>query len=47
MPYDVAAVAWTHILGCRTFNPRVFDAIRAFRLKWTLQAPEKQFTQAE
>ncbi|MEA2390705.1 MAG: hypothetical protein QOK31_814 [Solirubrobacteraceae bacterium] len=47
MPYDVAAVAWTHILGCKTFNPRVFDAIRAFRLKWTLQAPEKGFTQAE
>ncbi len=40
MPYAVAATAWTHILGCKTFNPGVFDAIRAFRLKYTLKAPE-------
>jgi len=40
MPYAVAATAWTHILGCKTFNPGVFDAIRAFRQKYTLKGPE-------
>ena len=40
MPYKVAAVAWTHVLGCKTFNPRVFDAIRAFRKAYTDKAPE-------
>lgn len=40
MPYDVAATAWTHILGCKAFNPKVFDAIRAFRTKYTLKGPE-------
>lgn len=41
MPYEVAAVAWTHILGCNSFNPRVYDAFRAFRDKYRLKAPEK------
>lgn len=40
MPYAVAATAWTHILGCPKFNSRVFDALRAFRAKYTLKAPE-------
>ncbi|UTI64723.1 DUF3105 domain-containing protein [Paraconexibacter antarcticus] len=40
MPYQVAAVAWGHILGCKTMNPRVFDAIRAFRKTYTDKAPE-------
>ena len=40
MPYKVAAVAWTHVLGCKTFNPRIFDAIRAFRKTYTDKAPE-------
>jgi len=40
MPYAVAATAWTHILGCKKFNPKVFDAIRAFRTKYTLKGPE-------
>jgi hypothetical protein len=40
MPYQVAAVAWTHILGCRQFNPRVPDAIRAFKKAYTLKGPE-------
>lgn len=31
MPYAVAAVAWTELLGCRRFNPAVLDAVRAFR----------------
>jgi len=46
MPYAVAATAWGHLLGCDAFNDRIFDAIRAFRTKYTLQAPE-QITQAE
>jgi hypothetical protein len=40
MPYQVAAVAWDHILGCKTMNPKVFDAIRAFRKQYTDKAPE-------
>lgn len=46
MPYAVAATAWGHLLGCTTTSDRMFDAIRAFRTKYTLQAPEK-ITQAE
>lgn len=41
MPYAVAAVAWTHVLGCKTMNNGVFDAVRAFRKQWTDQAPER------
>jgi hypothetical protein len=40
MPYRVAAVAWTHVLGCKTFTPGVYDAFRAFREKYRLKAPE-------
>jgi hypothetical protein len=47
MPYAVAATAWGHVLGCKTFNPRVFDALRAFRLKYTYQGPEFLGTGAE
>lgn len=41
MSDDVAATAWGHLLACATFNARVFDAIRAFRQRYVLQAPEK------
>lgn len=40
MPYAVAATAWTHALLCPTANDKVFDAIRAFRIQYTLKAPE-------
>jgi hypothetical protein len=40
MPFAVAVTAWTHQLGCKTMNPRVFDAIRAFAGRYTDQAPE-------
>jgi hypothetical protein len=40
MPYAVAATAWGHVLGCQTWSPRVFDALRAFRLAHTYQGPE-------
>jgi hypothetical protein len=47
MPYAVAATAWGHVLGCRTFNPKIFDALRDFRLKYTNQGPEQLGTGAE
>jgi hypothetical protein len=40
MPYDVAATAWGHMIGCKTINPRVFDAFRAFRLMYFNKGPE-------
>ena len=40
MPFAVAATAWTHSLGCKTFNPRIFDAIRDFRTTYVDKAPE-------
>lgn len=40
MPYEVAATAWTQLLGCKTMNPQVFDAIRAFRDRFTDKGPE-------
>ena len=47
MPYAVAATAWGHVLGCKTFNPRVFDAFRAFRLTYTNKGPEQLGTGPE
>jgi hypothetical protein len=41
MPYQVAATAWTHLIGCKTVNPKVWDALRAFRVRYTDQAPEQ------
>ncbi|CAN5613266.1 hypothetical protein BH24ACT24_BH24ACT24_03950 [soil metagenome] len=40
MPYEVAAVAWTEVLGCKRSNPQVFDAIRAFKERHRDRAPE-------
>jgi len=40
MPFAVAATAWTQLLGCKTFNPKVFDAMRNFRERYTDLAPE-------
>lgn len=47
MPYAVAAAAWGHVLGCKTFNPRVFDAFRDFRLTYTNLGPEQLGTGPE
>jgi hypothetical protein len=41
MPFAVAAVAWQHYVGCKTFNDKVFDAFRAFRTAFTDKAPEQ------
>jgi hypothetical protein len=30
MPYEIAATAWTEVLGCKKAGPEVFDALRAF-----------------
>jgi hypothetical protein len=41
MPYEVAATAWTHLIGCKRASPQMWDALRAFRLRYTDQAPEQ------
>jgi hypothetical protein len=47
MPYQVAATAWGRVLGCKTFSPQVFDALRDFRLAYTNQGPENLGTGPE
>ncbi len=40
MPYEVATTAWTQLMGCKHYNERVVDAIRAFRDTYRGQGPE-------
>lgn len=40
MRWQVAAAAWDHYLGCPKYNPKVLDAIRAFRDTYRDQGPE-------
>jgi hypothetical protein len=40
MPYEVAATAWGHLIGCKTASPQVFDALRDFRVKYVDKGPE-------
>jgi hypothetical protein len=40
MPYEVAATAWDHLIGCGEMNDRVYDAIRAFRNEYRDKGPE-------
>lgn len=40
MPYEVAATAWMHLLGCKRFTPAVFDALRDFRETYVDKGPE-------
>jgi hypothetical protein len=40
MPFAVAATAWDNQLGCKTMNPKVFDALRAFREAHIDKGPE-------
>jgi hypothetical protein len=40
MPYEVAATAWTQMLGCKTVNDKTWDALRAFRDRFTDKGPE-------
>jgi Protein of unknown function (DUF3105) len=40
MPGTIAATAWTQQLLCPTMNPKVFDALRDFKARYTDQGPE-------
>jgi hypothetical protein len=40
MPYEIAATAWTHIIGCKTVNDQTWDALRAFRDRFVDKGPE-------
>lgn len=40
MPFQVAAVAWRHYMGCKTYTPAVIDAFREFRTALVDKAPE-------
>jgi hypothetical protein len=40
MPYEVAATAWTEVLGCPQANEQVFDAIRTFKERHRDRGPE-------
>ena len=41
MDYQVAATAWTQLLGCPEYNDRVPDALRTFRARYIDQGPER------
>ena len=42
MPYDVAATAWTQMIGCDTYEgAATLDALRAFRDTYRGQGPEQ------
>jgi hypothetical protein len=41
MPYEVAATAWGHLLGCKHMNDKVYDALRAFHADYVDKGPEK------
>jgi hypothetical protein len=41
MEYQVAATAWTQLLGCREWNDKAIDALRTFRQRYIDQGPEK------
>ena len=47
MKYQVAAAAWDHYLGCRTYNEKVLDAIRAFRDQYRGNGPEPTTAQPD
>jgi len=41
MPFEVAAVAWRHHIGCEKFTPAAIPAMSAFRELYVDTAPEK------
>jgi hypothetical protein len=45
MPWQVAAAAWDHYLGCKTYNDKALDAIRAFRDTYRDKGPEPDSAQ--
>jgi hypothetical protein len=40
MPYEVAATAWTNVIGCDSFGPDTVAAIQAFRDEFRGNGPE-------
>jgi Protein of unknown function (DUF3105) len=40
MPYAVAVTAWTHLVGCPSYDPLVVDVIRNFRDTYRGNGPE-------
>jgi hypothetical protein len=40
MPYQVAASAWGHYVGCPRMNDKVFDALRTFHDRYIDKGPE-------
>ncbi len=47
MQWQVAAAAWDHYLGCKTYSEKVLDAIRAFRDKYRGNGPEPTTAQPD
>ncbi|MEA2190721.1 MAG: hypothetical protein QOI73_842 [Solirubrobacteraceae bacterium] len=41
MPFEVAAVAWRHYIGCEKFSPAAIPAMNAFRELYVDTAPEQ------
>ena len=41
MPFEVAAVAWRHYVGCPKFSDQAIEAMRAFREVYVDQGPEQ------
>jgi uncharacterized protein DUF3105 len=41
MPFNFAAAAWQHYIGCSNLSPASMDAMRAFRQAFTDKAPEQ------
>jgi hypothetical protein len=40
MPFQVAAVAWRHYMGCEAFTPKTIEALRVFREELIDKGPE-------
>jgi hypothetical protein len=45
MEWEVAAAAWGHYMGCRAYDDKVLDAIRAFRDTYRDKGPEPSSVQ--
>jgi hypothetical protein len=41
MPFAIAATAWGQLIGCPSFNPKIFDALRDFRNAYLDKGPEQ------
>ncbi len=41
MPFAIAATAWGQLIGCPTFTPKIFDALRDFRNAYLDKGPEQ------